>query len=415
MAIVVRGEKKFLIRIYVGRNAVTKKRVETNEIFHGTLSEAKQRQKQLQAEKELGGFLQTSKMDVNRLLDHYLNSFRHVHADSTQNKNAKYLKYYVRNRIGKAPAYKVKSSDIQDLFNSLLDKGLKCSSVRGVKKVLHAAFNHAVDDKIIPANPVSKTKLPPINQPPGDSLTMEEARTFITARHECSFGLAFTFQLYTGLRPQELMALIWQDIDLEKRTIRVERSCVWKNEAFVGFGPPKTWRGARTISIPKQMVQLLKLQLKKQEELRIEVEKSGRKYGEPLLEKWVTREHPNHAHLYDAAKLVFPTDCGTVPRPQLLRKALRSMLCRAGLPQRSKLRWHDLRHTHATLLLTRGIPPHEVAKRLGISIATLMSVYAHVLPDRDSSAAETIQEIVSVEDEAMAEEEEKCFPAEEGD
>jgi integrase len=412
MAIVMRGEKKFLIRIYVGRNAITKKRVETNEIFYGTLSEAKQRQKQLKAEKELGGFLQTSKMDVNHLLDHYLNSFRHIHAVSTQNKNVKFLKYYVRGRIGKVPAHKVKSSDIQDLFNSLLDKGLKCSSVRGVKKVLHAAFNHAVDDKIIRENPVSKTKLPLINQSSGDSLTMEEARTFIVVRHDCLYGLAFIFQLYTGLRPQELMALIWQDIDLEKRTVRIERSCTWTNESFKGFGPPKTWRSARTIRISKQMVQLLKLQLNKQQELCVKVEMSGHKYGEPLLEKWVMKEHPNHAHLYAAAKLVFPTDCGTVPRAPLPRKALRSMLCRAGLPHRSKLRWHDLRHTHATLLLTCGIPPHEVAKRLGLSITTLMDVYAHVLPDRDSSAAETIQEIVPIEDEAMAEEEEKGLPVE---
>jgi integrase len=417
MAIFERGSKTFLLRIYLGRDPITKKRIEINETLHGTFSDAKKRHTQLEAEKVTGGIVQASKMTVNNLLDFYLESFRHIHSESTRNKNIKCLNYYVRNRIGEALVQKIKTSDIQSLFNSLLDQGLKSSSVRAVKKVLHPAFALAVNDKIILVNPVSKTNLPKLNKSCADSLTREETYAFVAVRNSSWYGNAFIFQLYTGLRPQELMALIWQDIDFEKMTVRIERSCKWINEAFTGFGPPKNETSDRTIRISPAMIKLLELQRKKLQEMAIECEKGGAIYGEPKIEEWITEKRQQQAHLYVGANLIFPAFSGAVPHAARPRKELKGMLSRAGLTHRSKIRWHDMRHTHATLLLTDGAPPHEVAKRMGHSVTTLMETYAHVLPERERAAADIIQNLVPISDEEFlpADEDEESLPAAEDD
>jgi hypothetical protein len=103
----------------VGRDPITKKRVEINETVRGTLSSAKKRHAQLKGQKDAGSLVKIERMTVNRLLDQYLDSKRHRHRENTQLKNKKYADYYIRDYIGDALIEKVKPSDIQQLFNSL--------------------------------------------------------------------------------------------------------------------------------------------------------------------------------------------------------------------------------------------------------------------------------------------------------
>jgi integrase len=345
------------------------------------------------------GLFKTEKITVNRFLDHYLDSNRHTHGVNTQLKYRGTLDYYVREHLGTAPIQKVTRNDIQKLFNLLLDRGLAPSTVRGVKQVLRAAFNYAVNDKRITENPVSKTKLPPLNKSSANSLTPDEANAFIAVKNDYWYGDAFVFQLHTGLRPQELMALIWDDIDFESGTVRVERACKWPKGSFFGFGGLKTTTSERTIELTQETLDFLRRRFDKQQKLIAEHKKSNSRYGEPKIEEWIIKERPKQAHLYTSTNLIFPGSHGRVPGTKSTRLEFKTMLLAAGINRCASFRWYDLRHTHATLLLLAGVPYHEVAERMGHKVSMLFSTYAHMLPQRRRLASMTLQKLIPIKPE----------------
>lgn len=136
--------------------------------------------------------------------------------------------------------------------------GLAVSTVRRVRDIVNAAFNFAVDERLISHNPVRRTKLPASPVSSANPLTIEEALAFIKVRDCVWYGDAHVFDLHTGLRPEELMALIWDDIDFQSGTLRVERACKWLDGTFRGFGPPKSKLSNRIIELAPEHVDFLR-------------------------------------------------------------------------------------------------------------------------------------------------------------
>ena len=122
MAIIPRGENTYLVRVYVGRDAVTRKRIEINQTVHGTFASAKKVEAKLNAQKESEHLLKTPRMALNTLIDLYLDSSRHSRSESTQDKDRMYFNYYVRPYIGDKPLGKIDKGIVQQLFNLLLDE-----------------------------------------------------------------------------------------------------------------------------------------------------------------------------------------------------------------------------------------------------------------------------------------------------
>lgn len=121
MAITQRGEDTFFVRVYVGRDPLTKKRIEVNETVRGTIALARKREAQLKAQKHSGRLLKPSRMTIDELFDRYLESARHTLSATTHHKyNVLYHKY-VSPYIGNTSIAKINRSDIQGLFNFLLD------------------------------------------------------------------------------------------------------------------------------------------------------------------------------------------------------------------------------------------------------------------------------------------------------
>jgi integrase len=410
MAITKRGRDTFLIRVYQGRDAITGKREEINVTVRGTLALAKKTEAKLKAQKESGRLIRTAKMSVNILLDFYLASIRHVLSQSTQYKYKSYLEYYVRPYVGDIPLTKINTGNIQELFNFLLDKkkeentdnnigksdaiGLTPNTVKIVRNALKAAFIYAVDERLIAENPVTRTKLPPIKESRASSLTVEEAKAFVSVKDDFWYGDAFVFQLHTGLRPQELMALIWEDVDFEHGTLRIERACKWVHAACTGFGPTKSKRSNRVIGLAPDHLGLLRLHFAKQQKVIEKCIAAGSPYGEQKLEEWIRRERPKQSYLYGSARLIFPKPDGSVPTIVTPRKEFKTMLERAGIS--ASIRWYDLRHTHASVLLAMNEPHHEVAERMGHSVTVLQNTYAHVLPGRRSSGPALFASLIPV-------------------
>jgi len=165
------------------------------------------------------------------------------------------------------------------------------------------------------------------------------------------------------VRRGELLALAWPDVDLEEGRLAIRRT-VEESSAGVAFKEPKTARGARTIDLPAITVEALREHRKAQCKTRLRVG-SG----------------------FNSHDLVFPGADGEPWWPSNFARASRQVIKKAGL----ECRIHDLRHTHATMLLRQGVHPKVVQERLGhASIGITLDTYSHVMPGMQEEAAEKI-------------------------
>jgi integrase len=399
MSIIRRGEKTFLVRVYLGRDPMTQKRIEVNETVRGSLSYARKLEAKLKEQKYSGRLTKSPKMTVDALFDLFLDSIRHTIGPSTYDNYESFFNRYARPYISHLPISKIKPNDIQRLFNFLLDKketpsithenkknlcglGLSPASVKVIKNALNGAFKLAVDNGILTENPVSNIKVRVPKQSSSATLTIEEAKAFAAVKDQFWYGNAFVFQLHTGLRNQELMALIWDDVDFDKGTLRIERACKWVRGACVEIGRPKTEGSNRVIELEAEHLELLRLQLKKQQEVIEKRKKLGTWYGDRRINEWIKKERPRQSHLYVKTNLIFPKSDGRVPGSHSVRNQFKVMLQSAGIRNSERnLRWYDLRHTHASVLVDAGLPAPKIAERMGHSVAMLLGMYTHPLSD----------------------------------
>ena len=177
------------------------------------------------------------------------------------------------------------------------------------------------------------------------------------------------------MRPEEYLGLQWKDVELEKGTVTVQRTLVWRRKGGGWyFSEPKTARSRRTIPLPVSLVQRMREHRRKQAEQRL---KASPKY------------HNND--------LVFATAEGSPLMPRnLLSRHFKPTLKRAELP--NSIRLYDLRHSCATLLLAAGENPKVVSERLGhAGITMTLDVYSHVLPSMQQAAAERLERLLFTE------------------
>jgi integrase len=195
-------------------------------------------------------------------------------------------------------------------------------------------------------------------------LSEDEARAFLeTAKVSGDpFEALYVLAITTGLRRGELLGLRWDDVDLERGTLRVGRALV-RGGGRHTVGETKTRRGRRQVNLTPRTVSALTAHRKRQLEERMRL--SG---------------------LYEDHGLIFATGVGTPVNPEkLMKRSFKPLLKRAGLPE---IRFHDLRHTCATLLLGRGVHPKIVQELLGhATIAMTLDTYSHYLPSMGDQAS----------------------------
>jgi integrase len=272
-------------------------------------------------------------------------------------------------RVHLAPAFgpmKLKSltpAHVRSLHREKLDSGLAPATVRKIHSTLHKALSQAVADGLIPRN-AADVKAP---RPAPDEmrpLSEAEARTLLDAAREAGdrFEALYVLAITTGLRRGELLGLRWDDADLDRGTLRVGRALVREGGRHV-VGETKTRRGRRRVNLTPRTVAALKAHRKKQLEHRVRL-----------------------AALYEDYGLIFSSEKGTPVSPEnLVKRSYKPLLKRAGLPE---IRFHDLRHTCATLLLGRGVHPKIVQELLGhATIAMTLDTYSHYLPSMGDQAS----------------------------
>jgi integrase len=250
-----------------------------------------------------------------------------------------------------------------------IEEGLNPNTVGVMQGVLNVALNQAVDDGLLPANPAARVKKAATRgETPMRALSHEEASRLISAAEGSRDEALVTLALRTGMRQGELAALRWEDLDLSGAkggTITVRRSADTRTRTRIST--TKTGE-ERRIGVGARTVAVLKAHKKRQLEERMAVSS----WADPGL--------------------VFPNTRGKVRRRDSVMRSLRRLLAETGLP--ADVRFHDLRHTAATLAIKQGLPIPTVSKMLGHSDpAMTLRRYAHVLEDMRQEAARAMDDL----------------------
>ena len=282
-----------------------------------------------------------------------------------------YIDNHIKPNIGKLPLEKLTSLDLQKFYKKLLEKGrvdrlesrhqakgLSPKTVRNIHQIISSAMKLAQEQKLIASNPAEGCALPRLEHWEMQTLPVEQLQSFLREARDSGVFELYYLELATGLRRGELLGLKWEDIDLERGDLRVKRQISRINGEVVE-APLKTKNAYRTLPLAADTIDVLKAQ--------------RRKAGDS---PWV-----------------FPSPTGGPISPDSVLHMLHRVLKRAGL---LRIRFHDLRHTFATLALQNGVDVKTVSGMLGhFSAGFTLDTYAHVTTASQRQAAKTMGSVIS--------------------
>ena len=282
-----------------------------------------------------------------------------------------YIDNHIKPSIGKIPLEKLTSLELQKLYKKLLEggrveriesrkqsKGLSAKTVRNIHQIISSAMKLAQEQKLIASNPAEGCALPRMGHQEMKTLPVEQLHSFLREAKDSGVFELYYLELATGLRRGELLGLKWEDIDLERGDLRVRRQIARINVEVVE-APLKTKNAYRTLPLAEDTVSIL-------------LEQKKKVAGSP----WV-----------------FPSSTGGPISPDSVLHMLHRVLKRAGLP---RIRFHDLRHTFATLALQNGVDVKTVSGMLGhFSAGFTLDTYAHVTTASQRQAAKTMGSVLS--------------------
>jgi integrase len=371
-SIINRGKNTWALVLDLGR--VNGKRQQKWTTFHGTKTKAQEKLTELVRSANHNEYVEPSKLT---LVD-YLRSWVERSVKPPMRRPATYRLYstVIEHHIAKStlagiPLQKVRGSDIENYFAHLK---LAPGSVQVHNAVLHSAFRKAVKDRLLSVNPC--VDLERVRPSKGASVREHcwsalEAQRFLIAAQTAGaqsaafFGLA----LDTGARKSELHGLLWTDVDLESGALTIARQ-LDKAGVEPVFGPTKTGR-SRTLTLGSETVTLLRAHKRHQAELKMANRTTYQDHG-LLFAK-------------EPEDLLTPLAALGQPQNTLSETRFKRLIKLAGVKE---IKFHGLRHTSITLMLSAGVPVHVVAARVGHrDVSMTLNVYAHALPDQQADAA----------------------------
>jgi integrase len=286
------------------------------------------------------------------------------------------LRLHVVPTLGKRPLQRIAATEIDDLYGEL-GKRLAPRTVHHVHTVFGACLSAAVRKGLLVASPTKKTEAPVAGESDASQvLDQEQLAALLTGFRGSVLRPIVAIAAFTGARRNEILALRWSDFDAANSTLAIARSLEETKAHGRRFKEPKTRRGIRTIAIDGGLAALLSAEREKHLRLMAGVA-DGAEVELSLVKLPV-----------DA--LIFPTPGEDITRPRDARSLTKEFGRRAKKLGFSRLRFHDLRGTHETLLLDAGVPVHVVAARCGHDPAVLLRTYARRTKKADTSAAAVI-------------------------
>ena len=283
-----------------------------------------------------------------------------------------HVRLHINPVLGSMPLERVEPRHVQSLLNRKLNEGMSPKSVRYIRGTLRTALNQAVKWGLVARNSAALVDGPRVPTYEIQPFTPDEARRFLAAARGDRLEALYAVALTLGLRQGEALGLRWQDVDTELGYLRIARQ-LQRFDGVFQLVEPKTARSRRTIVMPPLISRIL--------------ESHHARQGE---------ESASAGKTWNTLGLVFTRPDGRPLDGTVVTHQFHRFLDRAGLPQR---RFHDLRHSCATLLLVQGVSPRVVMEILGHShIALTMNTYTHVVPELRRDAANRMEALLQEPD-----------------
>ena len=311
-------------------------------------------------------YIPDSMITLDKYLLNWLDGYKHALQPSTVQGYTNNIKLHIVPAIGKIRLSKLDRHIVSEFCFGLLDKGLSPTTIKYIYSTLRKALNEAVYDKIIPLNPCLGAKTPTVER--YDSVVYDESqvRKLIEGVKGTPIEAAVMLSLLLGLRRGEALGLRFGDCDLKKKEIRICQQVTtinaeYRNGPTYGIKPLKTKKSKRTIPIPNLILESILKQ-----------------------KQWVDLQKASYGSLYQDQDLVNCNPDGSPRSPEALLKQFKSLVRRLSLPE---IRFHDLRHTCASILIENDAQMKVISDLLGHSTySTTADIYTNILSKRNQPA-----------------------------
>lgn len=360
-----RGEKTFLVRVYLGTSD-NGKRHYFNRTVRGTKKDADKVLMEIIRRREAGEPLE----DAKHIFSAYAQEWLQAKASSVRSNTIEdyryLLKKYVFEKFGNRKLNSIEPTEISALYAGLAKQGLAGATVQLIHAILSGIFKQALKARLLRFNPLTAVERPKNKRKEMQVLSGREAKAFLEAVKDTPEECLFTFLLTTGCRPSEALGLKWADVKFDAETITIQRTLKKKNGQWE-CDAPKTSSGLRTIALPAAMVGRLRQHRRVQNEARLKVGREWKDGG-----------------------FIFTSDFGHPLSLETVRRKFKAALQRAELPD---IRLYDTRHTSATLLMESGVSAKVVSERLGhANVGITLEIYSHTTQQLQQQAADRIGE-----------------------
>ncbi len=347
-------------------------------VFAATERDVRRRLREVVAQREAGIITPGSRETMARFLTSWLEGAKPTLRPRSWHRYEEHVRLHLTPTVGRIPLTRLSPADVQRANNTLLARGLAPATVGRAHATLRVALMQALRWQLIPSNPASLVTPPRVEQREMAALDAVQSRRFLQAARGMPLEALWVLAVTTGLRQGELLALQWSEVDLEGGSVRVIGTLTrididvpidGHRKTHRVTAPPKSARSRRRVEIGTLALAALREHQRRQVEQRL--------HAGTL---WVDRN------------LVFAGATGAHLHPVQLNSELRVLLSAAGLP---RIRFHDLRHTAASLLLGRDVNPKKVSEMLGHStVAITLDTYSHVSPTMHRDAAQVMDDLL---------------------
>jgi integrase len=358
--------------LYMARYTVQTPTGSKRKTLYGkTRREVDEKLTKAKADRDGGLVFDADNMKVGEYLERWLvDSVRDTVRSTTFERYEQVVRLHIRPVLGKLKLKNLSPAHVRGLYREKLDAGLSPRTVQYVHVTLHKALKQAIMDGLIPRNATEAVKPPQVRREEMQPLSPEQVKVLLEAARDERLEALYVLAVTTGLRQGELLGLKWEDVDLEARTLRVRRTLA-TTKGGPQLAAPKTKSSRRTVRLTQGAVNALRSHLERQLK---EIDRAG--------------------SLWRENGLIFASEAGDpLDRRYVTNHRFKPLLKQAQLPL---VRFHDLRHTCATLLLGRNVNPKIVSEMLGhASIAITLDTYSHVLPNMQGEAAKAMEDALS--------------------
>ena len=331
-----------------------------------TKREANQALNEIIAQYNKGVYIEPSKMVYSEFLIQWLEDKQRSVQQSTYESYVILVKKHISPLLGHIVLSEMKPLTIQNFYNYLFnEKGLSGSSIQKIHTLIKDSLKKAVKWELIHKNPADAVDRPKSEKHEVEVWNVEEINQFLKFAESDPLYIAFHIAISTGMRQGEILGVRWQDIDFKKNVLMVRQTLSHDGKQLKPG--TKSRAGLRTISLPTETVIKLKKHHKK-----------------------VIKERLLAGDIYKDNDLVVCTGLGTPINPSNLARSYQRLIAKS---QVKLIRFHDLRHTHATILLLQNVNPKIVSERLGhADVRITLDTYSHLLPNMQIEAAEKINQ-----------------------